>query len=174
MILHMKSMDFVRLIFVDYDGYIYYNGIELKSIDMEYLRGSLIGVTEQNPITIQDSIYNNITLMKYDLPNINNVQMYLEILGLNEFVLSKQMGLNELINEKGTNLSGGEKQKLSILRQLLKDPDLMFFDEPTSALDSDSKLKFINYLHKIKKEKIIIIISHDDAIISCCDKVVQL
>lgn len=74
-----------------------------------------------------------------------------------------------MINEKSNNLSGGERQKISIMRQLVKDPDFMIFDEPTSALDTASTTAFIQYLQKIKHNKIILVISHDPAIIVSSD-----
>ncbi len=151
----------------DYEGKISYNNIDIKEINMYKTLQKNIGVTEQEPILIPDTLINNITLEKYfDLSLINE---YINILGLDKYVLSLENGLETIINEKSSNISGGEKQKISILRQFLKNPDIMIFDEPSSALDSDSKKKFKNYLSKIKKEKIIIIISHDDFIDDLCD-----
>ncbi len=69
----------------------------------------------------------------------------------------------------------GEKQKISIIRTLLKEnSSVLIFDEPTSALDYKSKVKLINYLKKIKFNKIIILISHDDEIREIVDEVILL
>jgi len=66
-------------------------------------------------------------------------------------------GLDYMVNEGSTNTSGGEKQQISILKVLCKNPVVMLFDEPRSALDEISIKKFIEYLHQIKNEKIIVI-----------------
>jgi ATP-binding cassette subfamily C protein len=79
-----------------------------------------------------------------------------------------------VINEKNNNISGGEKQKISILKVLLKNSPIMIFDEPTSALDYKTTKKFMKYLQESKSDKIIIIISHDDAVIERCDEVVKI
>lgn len=85
-----------------------------------------------------------------------------------------QNSFSFIINEKNTNISGGEKQKISILKVLYKNPEVMIFDEPTSALDMNTTRKFINYLQKIKSDKIIIIVTHDEYVKGCCDEIVQI
>ena len=82
--------------------------------------------------------------------------------------------LNYVINEESTNTSGGEKQKISILKVLCKDPPVMIFDEPTSALDAEATGRFVKYLQGIKCDRIIVIITHDEAVKKSCDFVVNL
>ena len=156
----------------EYEGKISYNNIDIKEINIYKIRDKNIGVTEQEPILIPGKIINNITFeKKYD---IDIITKYINILGLDKYILSLEKGLETAINEKSNNVSGGEKQKISILRQLVKNPEVMIFDEPSSALDVESKRKFKNYLNKIKKDKIIIIISHDSFINDICDFMINL
>lgn len=70
-------------------------------------------------------------------------------------------GIRSIINTQQNNISGGEKQKISIIRQLLQNPDVMLFDEPTSALEINSKANLMKILREIKKNKIVIIVTHD-------------
>lgn len=70
-------------------------------------------------------------------------------------------GYDTIINENAANLSGGEKQKISLLRALLKNPDVLILDEPTSALDTNSRVALKAYLNEIKQNKIIIVVTHD-------------
>lgn len=67
------------------------------------------------------------------------------------------------------NISGGEKQKIGLVRSLLKKGNVLILDEPTSALDKNSVENLKNYLVKNKKDKIIIIVTHDDELIDISD-----
>ena len=83
-------------------------------------------------------------------------------------------GLGTILNEKGLSISGGEKQKIAIIRLLLKDPSVMLFDEPTSALDSSSRNSLIRILQKKKGDHIVIVVTHDEELLSACDEVYWL
>ncbi len=156
----------------DHEGKISYNNIDINDIDMYKARLNNLGLIEQEPILIGDSLINNITLEKnLDIELINK---YISIFGLDNYILSLKNGLDTVINEKSSNISGGEKQRIAILRQAIKDPDVMIFDEPTSALDLDGKIKFKNYLKTIKNNKIIIVISHDNHMNDIFDEIIDL
>ena len=73
-----------------------------------------------------------------------------------------------------SEFSGGERQKIALVRLFIKPADVLLLDEPTSALDVMSKEKVMDYLQDIKQDKIIIIISHDCEIAELCDKVVKI
>ena len=95
-----------------------------------------------------------------------------EMLGFKD-VLSSNRG-NDDIFDSIENLSGGEKQKLSILRAIIKNPELLILDEPTSALDASSHLALKKYLQGIKKDKIIVLITHDLDLLSEDDNRIYL
>jgi len=80
---------------------------------------------------------------------------------LEDFLQTLAEGYDTIINENAANLSGGEKQKISLLRALLKNPDVLILDEPTSALDTNSRVALKAYLNEIKQNKIIIVVTHD-------------
>lgn len=156
-----------------YDGCIKYNGINILNFNMYKARGELIGVVEQEPTLLKDSIINNITynLEKYDS---NVLESLVKKLKLDKFVSKLKDGLNTNISEKSCNISGGEKQKISIIRTLLKNPDLIILDEANSALDSDSTVQLNSILKKEKENKIIILISHSDAFDNIVDFNIEL
>jgi len=79
-------------------------------------------------------------------------------------------GDKTLIGENGIKLSGGEIQRLAIARVLYKKPELIIFDESLNSLDSENEIKIIDILHKIKKERCIIVISHKETTINQCDQ----
>ena len=154
-----------------YTGKIYYNSLELKQLDMYRMRKRIIGISEQEPKLINNTIESNVTY-GIDIYNYDDIRKLLENLNLSIDKFSK--GLDTNINEDSNNISGGEKLKISLARTFLKDPDLIILDEPTSALDVDSieKLKYI--LNRIKNKKIILIISHNKNILDISDKIVDL
>ena len=155
-----------------YEGSIFYDYKDIRSLDMNSIRKNLIGIVEQSPILIEDTIINNVTLsLNYDFEMLNK---YIKLVGLENFLYSEEDKLNQIINENSTNISGGEKQKLSILRELIKNPSVLIFDEPTSSMDKDSKKEFYKYIQELKAERIIIIISHDQVTKEIADFTIEI
>jgi len=83
-------------------------------------------------------------------------------------------GLNTKLNGASSNISGGEKLKIAIARTFLKDPDVIVLDEPTSALDVVSIKKLKSMLTALKKEKIILIVTHNQEFLNIADEVINL
>lgn len=156
----------------EYTGEILYNGYNINDIDLVHTRLNNIGFTEQEPVLFEDSILNNIIMGKQDELSSSRIEQLITYFNMDECIKRQPDGLNTIINDQSNNLSGGEKQKLSIIRQLLKNPDIMIFDEPSSALDISSTISFMDYMTKIKNNKIIIIVSHDEFVLNMCDEVV--
>jgi len=152
-------------------GEILFNDVELRDIDMVRLRKHNIGYTEQNPVLINGTILDNLLLDSVDdNRDFNHKKLNaLTLFSFKRFVDTLPEGLDTVIGEDYSNISGGERQKLSILRQIVKNPDLMIFDEPTSSLDNESKAAFIEHLVKIKEDKIIVIVTHDNYVKGYCD-----
>lgn len=156
----------------EYGGRITYDGTDIKNIDMVSTRRKLIGFAEQEPTLIKDSILFNLYFGNMPMNHKSQLDKFLQILGMDGFIAKN--GLDFSFNEDNNNTSGGEKQKISILKVILKDPAVMIFDEPTSALDFETSVKFIEYLKSVKEDKIIIIVTHDESIKNSCDEVIEL
>lgn len=156
----------------DYSGKISMEGCDIKELNLTKCKQTIIGVTEQEPLLMKDTLYNNICLG--NCYNREKIYEYGKKIGLDGYFDKLPEGLDTEINEKSTNISGGEKQKISILRQMLKNPDVMIFDEPTSAMDVESVKLFKKYLKEIKEEKIILIISHDESVEAIYDDTIVL
>ena len=155
-------------------GEIYFNDERLKDLDSEELRKNKLGIVEQEPTLLNDTMLYNIGLEPEDRIEISNITQIFKILDLNEFIQRLPEGLDTVICSKSTNISGGEKQKLALARLLIKNTDVMIFDEPTSALDESTTNSFIDYIEQIKKNKIIIIITHTTKLMKQCDVIVKI
>lgn len=156
-----------------FTGDVKINGISIKNLDMYNVRNKLIGVTEQEPLLLPDSIMNNITY-NLDEINTNKLNEYIELLNMTEFLSKLPNYLDTVLSPKSYNLSGGEKQKISLLRTLLKDPDVLIFDEATSALDKQTTNNLKLLIESIKREKIIIVIDHNDNFDDIVDNVLEI
>ena len=77
-------------------------------------------------------------------------------------------------NNIDNNLSGGERQKIALMRALYKNPDVLILDEPTSALDTNSKELLINKINEAKIDKIVIMVTHETSIAAICDVVIEI
>ncbi len=149
----------------EYKGKVTFNDIDIKDLNLYEIRKKYVSIIDQEPILIHDDLYKNI----YQDLNIS-------ITTIDKMI--DDMDINLKIKDKSlidvSKLSGGEKQKISIISAILKNGDLLILDEPTSALDSKATQKLIDIIKKEKKEKIIIIISHDKRLDNICDKFIEL
>ncbi len=164
----------VGLYMDEFTGEVFYNHERISLLDMREVRRRYIGISEQEPMLLPDTLRYNIIL---DEQAELDEERFYELCGylcLEELIESLPNGLDTIINEKSSNLSGGEKQKIALLRALMKSPDVLILDEPTSALDRVSRKRLGEYLQSLKKEKIIIIATHDKEFIEFCDEEVCL
>lgn len=159
----------------EYEGEISYNDCNIKNLNMVHMRKNLIGCTEQEPVLLSGTISYNLIFKNETIEAIDpKLKQITELLGMKSFMSHLENGLQTEILEKSANLSGGEKQKISLLRVLLKDPELLILDEPTSAMDMESARHFIQYLRELKENKIIIVVTHDDNVCKMCDEMINL
>lgn len=157
-------------------GQVNYNGIDIKNLDLNIIRKKYIGVSEQETVLLNDTIKCNMFLGSNtdEIHASKDIEEYLNILDLKNYVNDLPDGINTVINDKNNNVSGGEKQKISILKVLIKNPTLMILDEPTSALDAKSKEMLVSYLKSVKNKKIIIIVSHDHSLNNLYDYIYNI
>lgn len=154
-----------------YEGIISYNNIDINSIDMTHTRRERVGVSEQQAQLLDGPLSENFNLCG-DF-NERKLQYLIDILDLNRFMSSLKKGLDSIIDNTN-NLSGGEKEKISLIRALLKETEVLILDEPTTGLDRNSQKNILDYLIAIKESHIIIVVTHDEQIISQSDKVINL
>ncbi|MGF7057372.1 ABC transporter ATP-binding protein [Brassicibacter mesophilus] len=142
--------------YFDYDGNIFIDNISNKTISSISLN-KMISVTHQDVFLFDTTIKNNITLFEdYSCTEIKNA---LIDSGLYDFVNQLDNRENTLIGENGCNLSGGEKQRISIARAIIRNTPILVLDEATSSLDNKTS-DFIENTILNLKDKTIIVITH--------------
>lgn len=154
----------LSLLYRDYKGEIKYNDIDIKKLDLKGLRHAVTSVN-QEPFMFYGSIKDNI---KKFIGTINLERMTALI---TRFNIDKDG--DKLVNEKGTNISIGEKQRIAFVRSILRESDIYVFDEITSAQDSVNKNLILSDILALKNQgKLVIYISHDiETGISIADRV---
>jgi ATP-binding cassette subfamily B protein len=156
------------------EGAIEYNGVNGKDIDFDELR-SQIGFVTQDTQLFAGTIKENLQFVN---PNATDEQilMALQQAACHTLLERADNGIQSIIGEGGIKISGGEKQRLSIARALLRKPRLLIFDEATSALDSITEEEITNTIKDIsnKREQITILIAHRLSTIMHADKIFVL
>ena len=142
----------------------------IKNIDLKYWRSNL-GIVFQDSYLVNDTIAANIALGEKNIDRFK-VKKCLKQANAYDFIKNLEKGIDELIFDRGTRFSGGQKQRLALARALYKEPKILIMDEATSGLDRSSENIFIESLKRIRGSIIIIIISHKENILNSCDRVV--
>ena len=156
------------------EGNIFYNKLDENTIHFDDLRKQ-IGFVTQDTNLFSGTIKENI-LFVYPTATDEEVNDVLQKASCTNLILRAEKGLDTMIGEGGLKLSGGEKQRLSIARALLRKPHLLIFDEATSALDSLTEEEITNTIKDISsaKEQISILIAHRLSTIMHADRIYVL
>ena len=150
-------------------GRVTINGINVKKFDLTYLR-SKIGVVTQETYLFNGTIRDNLLYAKDDATQ-EEIEEACKIANIHDFILSQPDGYNTEVGNRGLKLSGGEKQRLSLARVILKDPRILILDEATSALDSISENSIQDALETMMKGRTSIVIAHRLSTILKADKI---
>ncbi|MFH6999232.1 ABC transporter ATP-binding protein [Flavobacterium sp. FlaQc-57] len=154
------------------EGTISIDGINIKDMNLQSLR-SLMGLVTQDSILFNDTIKANISLGKLDATDDEIIEA-LKIANAYEFVKDLPKGIYTNIGDSGSKISGGQKQRLSIARAVLKNPPIMILDEATSALDTESE-KFVQIaLENMMQNRTSIVIAHRLSTIQKADVIVVM
>jgi ATP-binding cassette subfamily B protein len=155
-------------------GTILYNGIDENSIDFEDLRNQ-IGFVTQDTQLFSGTIKENLTFVNPAATD-DDLRDVLDKASCQRLLARAEKGLDTMIGEGGLKLSGGEKQRLSIARALLRKPRLLIFDEATSALDSITEEEITSTIREISsaKTQITILIAHRLSTIMHADRIYVL
>ena len=141
----------------------------VKSIDLEYLR-DCIGVVTQETYLFNGTIKENLLYAREDATD-EEIEQACKIASIHDFIVNQPDGYNTQVGNRGLKLSGGEKQRLSIARVILKDPKILILDEATSALDSISESAIQEALDHLMEGRTSIVIAHRLTTILKADKI---
>ena len=151
-------------------GQILVDGINIEDLDKGAWRKQ-IGYVPQDTFLFNDSIYNNVTLRDESISR-EAVAQALEESKAMDFVQDLEYGLDTMVGERGMMFSGGQRQRLSIARALVRNPRLLILDEATSSLDPDSERAICETLVCLSQKKpdlTILAVSHHPALVQIAD-----
>ena len=150
-------------------GSVSFDGIDVRRLDLAFLRKN-VGIVSQETYLFNGSIRDNLLYVKPDATEEDLIQAC-KTANIWDFISSQEKGLDTLVGNRGLKLSGGEKQRISIARVLLKDPALLIFDEATSALDSISESKIQEAIDPLIDSRTSILIAHRLSTILAADEI---
>lgn len=150
-------------------GDIEVNGYNIKDINLESLREK-ISYVSQDIFLFSGTIKDNLSL-GIDTVDMEQIIESAKITKAHDFINNLPLRYDTLLEENGSNLSGGEKQRLTITRAILKKPDILIMDEATSNIDSISEKAIENTISEYCKDITTIIIAHRLSTIMRCDRI---
>jgi len=155
-------------------GELLIDGVPIAALDIMTYRDR-IGYITQDPVIFNDTLYNNITCWSDKSPD--NLKKYHAVLGqasLHDYEQGLTLREDTLLGTFGSNLSGGEKQRIAIARELFKSIDILVIDEGTSSLDAETADIINESIANLKDMFTIIIIAHNLCTIKNADRIILL
>jgi len=153
-------------------GRVLIDGTAIDDIDLKAWRRG-IGYVPQELFLFHDTVLNNLTLADPAFSK-QEARAALERAGAWKFVSSLAEGLDTLVGERGSMISGGQRQRLAIARALIRHPDLLILDEPTTALDPETEKEICATLSSLARDITVIAISHQPALAAIADNLIRI
>lgn len=139
---------------------------KIRNFDTKDYR-SLFGIVSQETVLFNDTVENNI---KYGIDATpEEVEHAAKMANAWNFIQKMPKGMKTIIGDRGLLVSGGERQRISIARALLRNPEILIFDEATSALDSESEKIVQDAINSSTEDKTAVIVAHRLSTIRSCD-----
>lgn len=154
------------------EGMLLIDNTPIKQLNLTDLRNS-IGYVPQDAFLFSDTLKNNIRFGKEDaseeevLAAAKNAVVHDNIIGFSK-------GYDTVLGERGITMSGGQKQRLSIARAIIKDPNILLFDDSLSAVDTETEEQILQNLFNISKDKTTILVSHRISSVKNATKIIVL
>lgn len=155
-----------------YEGFVNIDGEDIQNISSKSIR-DLVSYIQQDSSLFNDTIRYNIKYSDMECPDYFMTNLCSRMNVNNSFCKLRD-GYNTIVGERGKYLSGGERQKVALMRAILKDTDIMLMDEPTSALDKESEHFIIKNIFKMFPTKTVIMIVHNMDLLNLFDRIFYL
>jgi ATP-binding cassette subfamily B protein len=132
-----------------------------------------IGYVQQEPMMFSDTVFNNIA---YGVPDatVEQVIHAAEVANAHGFIVRQPDGYDSMLGERGVGISGGEKQRLSIARAVLKNPSILVFDEATAAVDSETENLIQEAIERLISGRTTLMIAHRLSTLRKANKIIVL
>ncbi|MBR4194152.1 MAG: ABC transporter ATP-binding protein [Oscillospiraceae bacterium] len=150
-------------------GSVSVGGVDVRDMDLKYLRTN-VGVVTQESYLFNGTIRDNLLYAKPDATD-EELEEACRIANIHQYIENQPEGYETIVGNRGLKLSGGEKQRLSIARVILKDPKILILDEATSALDSISENAIQEALEHLMEGRTSIVIAHRLSTILKADRI---
>lgn len=151
-------------------GKIYLDGIPIDEFSKEIYTSS-VAVANQSPFIFNTSIRNNLNFVN---PDIKKQIEACKIAGIHKFIETLPQGYNTVLRENASNVSGGQKQMISIARTILTDAEIILLDDVTTSLDPDTAKLVPALLKRLEKDRTVIIITKKPELMRAADRIVVL
>jgi len=159
--------------FYDIDsGRVLVDGVDVREMSQEHLRAK-IGLVPQKTVLFSGTIAENIRYGKEDATD-EEIRYAAEVAQASDFILAMQNGFDSVIAQGGTNVSGGQKQRLSIARALVRRPEIYMFDDSFSALDFKTDARLRSALRRETRESTVFIVSQRVSTVMDADQIIVL
>lgn len=151
-------------------GEIFLDGVNIYEYN-DNIYASNITLVKQNPFIYNMSIRDNLRLVN---SNKKRQEEVIKEVGLHEFIMSLPKGYSTILTQNATNISGGQKQLLSIARSLLTDAEILLMDDVTASLDPKTTNQIIELLVRLKEDHTILVITNREDLINKADKIIYM
>lgn len=153
-------------------GSVLLDGINIKDYKLSDIR-NLMGIVSQEPVLFNDSIQNNIAL-GHEFPDSDKVWEASRVANALDFVENKPEKLLTTVGDRGSKLSGGEKQRITIARAIFKNPPILILDEATSSLDTVSERLVQDAINNLMKSRTSVVIAHRLSTVQNADEIIVM
>lgn len=154
------------------EGSILIDNIDIKQLDPSELRKNIAYVSQES-LLFDGTVKENIV---YRTPHIDDDKILeaAQISGVLDFVNKHPKGLDMPVGERGSFLSGGQKQAIAIARSILLPYPIVLLDEPTSSMDMSTESRFINNIRKYQQNKTVLLVTHKTSLLRLVDRIIVL
>lgn len=154
------------------EGCITIDGVDIRDVTIESLR-NLMGIVTQETILFNDTVRNNIAYGRADTP-LEKVIEAAKIANAHDFIMQLPHGYDTRIGDRGTKLSGGQRQTISLARAIVKNPPILILDEATSALDTESEMLVQEAIERTLAGRTSVVIAHRISTIQHSDRIIVI